>query len=163
MLAFQVIDSRLALRDRVVTRLAVLRPMASSLIAGTPPQRSMSQLDCQPPRLECCVPGWVFSLLLDHRAQFGIERGAVGQVEDARPAWRTARTTWKSSLMSPLYPGGCDRAASAAAARSRARRSMPSRSRSMPAQAIMAPLSVQSLIGGATRRTAEAPSSRPRR
>src|SRR4029450_5967784 len=33
--------------------------MAKSLIAEAPPQRSMSQVDCQPPRLECCVPGWL--------------------------------------------------------------------------------------------------------
>src|ERR1700730_9086072 len=42
----------------------------------------------------------------------------------------------------------------------------PSRSRSMPAQAIMAPLSVQSFIGGATRRApyrAATSSRRPRR
>src|SRR5258707_360368 len=45
----------------VVTRLARLRTMAISLMAGAPPQRSMSQLDCQPPELECCVLGWDFS------------------------------------------------------------------------------------------------------
>src|SRR5882672_9090153 len=45
----------------VVKRLARLRPIASSLMAAAPPQRSMSQLDCQPPRLECWVLGWDFS------------------------------------------------------------------------------------------------------
>src|SRR5262245_49585476 len=56
MLARHVTATGLPARS-VVTRLARLRPMARSLIAGAPPQRSMSQLDCQPPRLECCVPG----------------------------------------------------------------------------------------------------------
>src|ERR1700682_2370233 len=42
-------------------RLAVLRPTARSLMAGAPPQRSMSWLDCQPPWLEWCVLGWDFS------------------------------------------------------------------------------------------------------
>src|SRR5262245_12484966 len=57
MFARQVMATGLPSRS-VVTRLAVLRPIARSLIAAAPPQRSMSQLDCQPPRLECWVPGW---------------------------------------------------------------------------------------------------------
>src|SRR4051812_24422804 len=44
----------------VVIRLARLRAKASSLIAGGPPQRSISQLDCQPPRFDFCVLGWDF-------------------------------------------------------------------------------------------------------
>src|SRR5476651_2489062 len=60
MLARQLIVTALPCRS-LVTRLAVLRPIASSLMAAAPPQRSISQSGCQPPRLEWRVPGFVFS------------------------------------------------------------------------------------------------------
>src|SRR5437879_5127676 len=65
----------------VVERLARLRPMAKSLLAAAPPQRSMSQVDCQPPRLECRVPScdlWRSAIALCSSA---LSAGASGRSE----------------------------------------------------------------------------------
>jgi hypothetical protein len=53
--------------------------MARSLIAEAPPQRSMSQVDCQPPRLECCVPGWLL-----WRSAMALARSALSVAASGR-------------------------------------------------------------------------------
>src|SRR4029077_2830770 len=81
MLARQVVVTGLPSAS-VVARLARLRPIASSLIAGAPPHRSMSQLDCQPPRLECCVLGWLCSrsAMIRRKSAFRVAPFATSKV-----------------------------------------------------------------------------------
>src|SRR5476651_176521 len=110
MLARQLIVTALPCRS-LVTRLAVLRPIASSLMAAAPPQRSISQSGCQPPRLEWRVPGFVFS-----RCSMAARRSTFIAVASATSSVTTgvanSEATLGPGLMgATLHP---DRAASAA-------------------------------------------------
>src|SRR4029077_7081939 len=86
-------------------RLAVLRPMANSLMAGAPPQRSMSWLDCQPPWLECCVVGWDFS-----RCSITLRSSALGAAASGTSKMTSGvanrGTISGALLMGYLYPNG---------------------------------------------------------
>ena len=94
---------------------------------------------------------------------------APGRVDHdlAAEADREAPSACRLLSLMPWLPCGrsrssgrpSGRAASAAGPARRARRARPSASRSAPAQAIIAPLSVQSASGGATRRKPRAASS----
>ena len=63
-------------------RLARLRPMASSLMAGAPPQRSMSAARLPATQVGLLRGGMGFLALLDHPAQLGVERRRIRHVED---------------------------------------------------------------------------------
>src|SRR5207302_10754607 len=88
-------------------------------------------------------------LLLDHRLEIDIERGAIRHLEvhDRRREEREnveAAGHIAPSLVALSGQRGRGRKSNAS--------TLPRRSSSMPAQAIMAPLSVQNCTGGATRR-----------
>src|SRR6185312_12302292 len=147
----------------------VARPVAGDAVGGVlaegnqPDRRHAAPLLHVPARLpaaEVRMLGALVGLLLalDHRLQVGIEGGAVGEIEvDDRRRKERKHVEVVTHVLSPAAANG-QRGRGAKSSAS----TMPRRKRSIPAQAIIAPLSVQNLIGGATRRT-PSPSSRPRR
>src|SRR5215207_4046989 len=74
--------------------------MAKSLIAEAPPQRSMSQVDCQPPKLECCVPGWLL-----WRSAMTLARSALSAAASGRSEITTGveNSGTISEVMAPVY------------------------------------------------------------
>src|SRR5476649_1444396 len=116
MLARQLIVTALPCRS-LVTRLAVLRPIASSLMAAAPPQRSISQSDCHPPRLEWRVPGFVFSRcsMVARRSPFIAAASATSSVTTG--VANSEATLGPELMRATLHP---DRAASAALGENRA-------------------------------------------
>src|SRR5918993_3689651 len=74
--------------------------MAKSLIAEAPPQRSMSQVDCQPPRLECWVPGWLLWRSAMTLARSPLSAAASGKSEITTGVENSGTI---SEVMAPVY------------------------------------------------------------
>ena len=82
-----------------------------------------------------------------------LSAAASGRSEMTTGVANRASSMFMAASSTPLYIGRADGVERPARPRPKSSASvLPSRSRSMPAQAIMAPLSVQSFTGGATRR-----------